>query len=54
MIFTPKLIGTGTELIDRRMIFRRMVAPNAQLVGFKRHNRPTYIVGNSALPPEED
>ena len=54
MVFTPKLTGTGTELIDRRIIFRRMVAPNAQLVGFKRHDRPTYIVGSSALPPEED
>ncbi|HEX6293179.1 MAG TPA: DUF2270 domain-containing protein [Herpetosiphonaceae bacterium] len=54
MIFTPKLIGTGTELIDRRIIFRRMVAPNAQLVGFKRHSNLPHIVGSIAHPPEED
>jgi uncharacterized membrane protein len=54
MLFTPKLIGTGTELIERRTIFRRMVAPNAQLVGFREHSNLPYIVGNAAHPPEED
>lgn len=54
MLFTPKLVGTGTELIERRTIFRRMVAPHAQLVGFKRHGKLPYIVGSAARPPEED
>jgi uncharacterized membrane protein len=54
MLFTPKLIGTGTELIERRTIYRRMVAPNAQLVGFKRHSTLPYIVGSATCPPEED
>jgi uncharacterized membrane protein len=54
VLFTPKLIGTGTEVIDRNLVFRRMVAPNAEAVGFKRH--PTVII--PAEPtltfPEED
>lgn len=55
IIFTPKLAGTGTELIGRHTIFRRMVAPDAQLVGFKRHREATYILdGVAARPPEED
>lgn len=54
MLFTPKLFGTGTELLDRRMIFRRMVAPNARLVGFKQHAEPHYIVDAAGRPPEED
>jgi len=54
MIFTPKLIGTGTELLDRPHIFRRMVAPDAKLVGFKRHAPLPYIVDGVARPPEED
>jgi uncharacterized membrane protein len=54
-LFTPKLIGTGTELISRHTIFRRMVAPNARLVGFKRHADAAHILdGVPARPPEED
>lgn len=55
IIFTPKLSGSGTELIERRVVFRRMVAPDAQLVGFKRHQSYDYIVDSvAAHPPEED
>ncbi|MDP9312282.1 MAG: DUF2270 domain-containing protein [Chloroflexota bacterium] len=54
ILFTPKLVGTGTELIERHMLFRRLVAPGAQLVGFKRHQEVPYIVDGVALAPEED
>lgn len=55
IVFTPKLIGTGTELISRHTIFRRMVAPDAQLVGFKRREQVPHILdGSAAHPPEED
>jgi uncharacterized membrane protein len=54
VLFTHKLRGTGTELLDRRLIFRRMVAPDARLVGFKQHRARTYIVDSAARPPEED
>lgn len=53
-LFTPKLVGTGTELIDRHVLFRRLVAPSAQLVGFKRHQDVPYIVDGVAGAPEED
>jgi uncharacterized membrane protein len=54
MIFTPKLRRTGTEIIDRRLLFRRMVAPGATLVGFKRHPDLPYIVDSATRAPEED
>lgn len=54
MLFTPKLFGTGTELLERHLIYRRLVAPNARLVGFKRHSTTRYIVDRAARPPEED
>ena len=54
ILFTPKLVGTGTELIERHMLFRRLVAPEAQLVGFKRHHAVPYIVDGVAHAPEED
>lgn len=54
MLFTPKLRGTGTELLERRLIYRRMVAPDARLVGFKQHSATRYIVDSAARPPEED
>ena len=54
ILFTPKLVGTGTELIERHLLFRRLVAPGAQLVGFKRHQEVPYIVDGVALAPEED
>lgn len=54
MIFTPKLIGTGTEVIARHLVHRRLVAPRAQEVGFKRHRDLPYIVDGMARPPEED
>jgi uncharacterized membrane protein len=53
-LFTPKLVGTGTELIERHLLFRRLVAPSAQLVGFKRHEDVPYIVDGVAVAPEED
>lgn len=54
MVFTPKLVGTGTELIERHVLFRRLVAPGAKLVGFKRHHALPYIVDGVARAPEED
>lgn len=55
MVFTPKLGDTSIEVISRNTVFRRMVAPNAKLVGFKRR------AADGALPldqilvtPEED
>lgn len=54
IVFTPKLFGTGTELLDRHLIYRRMVAPNARLVGFKRHSTNRAIVDRAAHAPEED
>jgi uncharacterized membrane protein len=53
-LFTPKLVGTGTELIERHLLFRRLVAPGAQLVGFKRHKDVPYIIDGVAGAPEED
>lgn len=55
IMFTPKLMGTGTELLDRHLIFRRLVKPDAQVVGFKRYHARQYIVdGVAERPPEED
>lgn len=54
MVFTPKLTGTGTEVIDRNMVFRRMVAPDAELVGFKRHPKVNLPAEPVATVPEED
>lgn len=54
MLFTPKLIGTGTELIERHLIYRRLVAPGATEVGFKRHAARAYIIDSAAHAPEED
>ncbi|WP_026370297.1 DUF2270 domain-containing protein [Kallotenue papyrolyticum] len=54
MVFTPKLRGTGTEILDRRRLMQRMVAPNAALVGFKRHPDLPYLLDGAARPPEED
>ncbi len=54
MIVTPKLRRTGTEIISRQLLFRRMVAPGATLVGFKRHPDLPYIVDSTVRAPEED
>jgi uncharacterized membrane protein len=54
MLFTPKLIGTGTEVIERNVVFRRMVAPNAEAVGFKRHPDVVRPAEPVLTMPEED
>jgi uncharacterized membrane protein len=54
VVFTPKLTGTGTEIISQRHILRRMVAPNAQSVGFKRHPDVPVVLDGVAHAPEED
>lgn len=54
MLFTPRLADTGTELLDRHHVFRRIVAPKAELVGFKQHGAAHFIVDEAAHPPEED
>jgi uncharacterized membrane protein len=55
MLFTPTLLGTGIEMMERQLIFRRMVAPNARAVGFKRHpDLPHLLDGVAGRPPEED
>ncbi len=54
VLFTPKLVGTGTELIERHLLFRRLVAPGAQLVGFKRHRDLPFIIDGVSVAPEED
>lgn len=54
MIFTPRLVGTGTEIINRNLVFRRMVAPNAAAVGFKRHADYVLPPESTFRIPEED
>ena len=54
MLSTPKLVTTGTEVIDRHLVFRRMVAPNAKLVGFKRHHDLPMPSEPMLRMPEED
>jgi uncharacterized membrane protein len=54
MLFTPKLRRSGTEIIDRQLLFRRMVAPGAKLVGFKRHPDLPVIGDSATRAPEED
>lgn len=54
MIFTPTLRGTGTEIIGRNLLLRRLINPGASSVGFNRtlyHEAPLDSIGR---PPEED
>ncbi len=54
IFFTPTLRGTGTEILGRNLLLRRLVSPSARLVGFKRAR--TYEVTTSGVghAPEED
>ena len=54
MLFTPTLRGSGTELLTRSQLLRRLVNPEAPLVGFKR-SRPmaTKVTGIGAAPEED-
>ncbi len=54
MVFTPKLGDTGTEVLSRNVMLRRMVAPNAKLVGFKRHAGVAVPFDLAPTVPEED
>jgi uncharacterized membrane protein len=54
IFFTPTLRGTGTEILGRNLLLRRLVNPSARLVGFKRA-QPTLVEGrNVGHAPEED
>lgn len=54
MIFTPKLKGMGAEVLERNRALRRMVAPSAKVVGFKRHPDVPLVIDSIGRPPEED
>ena len=54
IVFTPTLRGTGTEILGRNLLLRRLVNPSARLVGFKRA-RPLEKGGEGVgRAPEED
>ena len=54
MIFTPALRGTGTEILTRSLLLRRLVNPKARLVGFKQVRPMATPVEGPGLAPEED
>jgi uncharacterized membrane protein len=54
MIFTPRLRGTGTEIIGRNLLLRRLVHPDARLVGFKRARQLDTDLTGVGHVPEED
>lgn len=54
MVFTPKLGGTSTEVLPRNLVFRRIVAPDAKLVGFKRRTGVAVPFDLAPTAPEED
>lgn len=54
MLFTPRLRGTGTEILSRSLLLRRLVNPGARLVGFKRARRSDAELTGVGLLPEED
>lgn len=54
IFFTPILRGSGTEILGRGMLLRRLVNPTARQVGFKRA-RPVEIERDGVgVAPEED
>jgi len=54
MLFTPRLRGTGTEILVRSMLLRRLVHPSARLVGFKHTRHAPVKVPGVGSAPEED
>ena len=54
MLFTPKLWGSGTEVLRRGLLLRRMVNPDARLVGFKHVKHVEADLGGAGQAPEED
>ncbi len=54
MVFTPTLRGTGTEIIGRSRLLRRLVHPRTRLVGFKQKRQGAMDLGGAGLAPEED
>lgn len=54
MIFTPALRGSGTEILSRSLLLRRLVNPKARLVGFKQIRPVATPVEGPGLAPEED
>jgi uncharacterized membrane protein len=54
MAFTPRLHGSGTEILTRSMLLRRLVNPTARLVGFKQVRYVESEIEGVGLAPEED
>ena len=54
MLFTPFLRGTGSETLSRNTLLRRLVNPNARLVGFKRGVQADLEADPTGSAPEED
>jgi uncharacterized membrane protein len=54
MIFTPHLRGSGSEILGRNLLLRRLVHPHARLVGFKRSHHPAATLSGVGHVPEED
>ena len=54
MIFTPSLHGSGTEILTRSLLLRRLVNPSARLVGFKHTRYGEAPIEGVGLAPEED
>lgn len=54
MLFTPRLHGTGTEILTRSLLLRRLVNPKARLVGFKQIRHVETSIEGVGLAPEED
>ncbi len=54
MLFTPKLHGSGTEILSRSYMLRRLVHPGARLVGFKQIRHFDTELEGIGQAPEED
>lgn len=54
MLFTPRLHGSGPELLGRGLLLRRLVNPGAPLVGFKRARATQVEFDGVGVAPEED
>ena len=54
MLFTPKMRGIGTEVLNRSLLLRRLVNPDAGLVGFKHIQYSEMELEGIGQAPEED
>jgi uncharacterized membrane protein len=53
MVFTPRLRDTGTEVLSRNLMLRRLVNPRARLVGFKARPIDVPYEGPGTVPEED-